>query len=630
MNTTETHHFQAEIEQLLDIVIHSLYTDKEIFVRELISNAADALEKLRFHQASGQAIHQPELPLGIKIETDEAAGTLTITDTGVGMSHGELVENLGTIAHSGSKAFLKQLAEDKKADAKLIGQFGVGFYSAFMAARKVEVFTQSYRSEEPGCHWVSEGPGGYTIETAPDLPRGARMVLHLKEDAKEFAKADTLKRIVERYSNFISFPIEMNGSVLNTIQAIWARSKSEIKEEEYTQFYHYIGHDQKDPLYRLHFTADAPLSIQALLFVPPTNFESLGLSRTDLEVHLYCRKVLIQSKAKGLLPEWLRFLKGVVDSEDLPLNISRETMQDTSLMQKLNKVLTGRFLKFLEEQAEKDAERYQTFYEQYARFLKEGVVTDFVHAEPLGRLLRYESSALPKGQKTSLAEYVKRMPSDQKEIFYLMGPHREAIESSPYYEAFKARQLEVLFFYDPWDEFVMEHLHQFDSKPLRAAEKAEVQVDRPAPSSSAKPLSEEETKSLAQWMKEVLGDRIGEVRASKRLVDSPALVLDKDKFLTSTMRRMLKTARQEGKSAGSEPDYDLEINPNHSIMVRLDQMRQADKALAAKVAEQVLDNARVAAGLLEDPRTMLSRLNELMERVLTPSTPAQGREEEKS
>ena len=613
MSTTEKHHFQAEIQQLLNIVIHSLYTDKEIFIRELISNAADAVEKLRFYQTSGQTIYQQDQPLTISITTDDKENTITFTDTGIGMTHGELVENLGTIAHSGSKAFLKQLAEDKKPDAKLIGQFGVGFYSAFMAGKKVAVYSRSYLPDEKGWVWSSEGSGGYEIEPGDDLNRGSKVVVHLKDENKEFAEESKVEHIIKRYSNFVPFPIELNGKKINTVQAIWARSKNEIKDEEYNEFYQYIGHDQQQPLYRLHFTADAPLAIQALLFVPARNFETLGMARTESEVNLYCRKILIQAKAKGLFPEWLRFLKGVVDSEDLPLNISRETMQDTSLMQKLNKVLTGRFIKFLDEKAEKDPEAYEKFVTEYGRFLKEGVVTDFTHREALGKLLRYESSTLPKGQKTSLTDYVKRMSSEQKEIYFVTSPHREAAESSPYYEVFQAKKYEVLFLYDPWDEFVMEHLHEFDKKPLRAAEKADATLDQI--DAKAGELSQDESQSLVKWLKETLGDRVAEVRVSKRLVESPAVIVDADQFMTGSMRRILKSMGQEG-DAASAAKQDLEFNPQHLMIVRLEKMRHADAPLAAKVAEQILDNAKVAAGLLEDPRTMLKRLNELLEQVL--------------
>ena len=612
MSKTETHHFQAEIQQLLDIVVHSLYTDKEIFVRELISNAADACEKLRFNQSSGQPVYQSDVASGIAVTTDEKAGTITISDTGCGMTHGELVENLGTIAHSGTKAFLKQLVADQKPDVSLIGQFGVGFYSAFMVAKKVTVFSRSFAPAEPGWQWVSEGLGGYEISPANDLPRGTKITLELKDDAKDFAQESTVERIIQRYSSFVPFPIELNTKRLNTVQAIWARNKNEIKEEEYNEFYTFVGHDHDHPMFRLHFTADAPLAIQALLFVPSRNFETLGMGRLESEVNLYCRKILIQAKAKGLFPEWLRFLKGVVDSEDLPLNISRETMQDTSLMQKLNKVLTGRFLKFLDEQSEKEAAAYEKFYAEYQRFLKEGVVTDFTHKEALGKLLRYESSSLDKGKLTSLADYVKRMSGEQKEIYCLLAANRAAAEASPYFEVFKERKFEVLFLYDAWDEFVMEHLHTFDGKPLKLAEKADLNLS----AKKENALSEEAAKSLAQWLKETLGDKVGEVRASQRLVESPAVVVDADKFMTANMRRMMKAMKQDGPDLPATK-HDLEINPAHPIMARLDAMRSKDAALAGSVAEQILDNARVAAGLLEDPRAMLTRLNSLLEKVLT-------------
>jgi TNF receptor-associated protein 1 len=611
MSARETHHFQAEIQQLLNIVINSLYTDKEIFIRELISNAADALEKLRFLQTSGQPIHQPDLSLKIAVETDDKGSTIAITDTGIGMSHGELVENLGTIAHSGSRAFLEQLAGEKKPDASLIGQFGVGFYSAFMVAQKVTVFSRSFQADQPGWRWTSDGRGTYEIEPSPDLPRGTRVLLELKDQDKQFAQALSVERVIRHFSNFVQFPIELNGKALNTVRAIWTRNKNEIKEEEYNEFYQYVGHDHENPLYRLHFNADAPLAIQALLFVPSRNVENLGMSRTESEVNLYCRKILIEAKSKELFPQWLRFLKGVVDSEDLPLNISRETMQDTSLKQKLNKVLTGRFIKFLEEQTEKDPTAYEKFYEQFGRFLKEGLITDFTHAESLGKLLRYESSSLPRGTTTSLSEYVKRLAGGQSEIYYLVAPARDAAETSPYYEIFRARNYEVLFMYDPWDEFAMEHLREFEGKSLKSAEKAELKLEAPTTTETQEQLTDEQAEALAKWMKELLGERIGEVRVSKRLVDSPAVVFDAE-HLTASMRRILQGARHAAGSA----KHDLEINPRHPILCRLEKARHTQSALAAKVTEQLLDNARAAAGLLDDPRTMVKRLNELLAQVL--------------
>lgn len=615
MSQTEQHAFQAEIQQVLDIVIHSLYTDKEIFIRELVSNASDALEKLRFIQASGTVVEQPELPLQIRIEADEAAGTLTFTDTGIGMTRDELIENLGTIAHSGSKAFMKKLAEhpDAKGDATLIGQFGVGFYSAFMVADKVTVATRSHRPGEPAWVWTSEGAKGYTLEAgAGDAPRGTRIQLHLKASEKEFAEGYRLEGVLKRYSSFMPFPIEVGGKVLDAVGALWTRSKSEIKEEEYNKFYQFFGHDSDAPLLRLHFTADAPLSIQSLLFVPSRNLETLGFSRAESEVNLYCKKVLIQARAKGLVPDWLRFLKGVVDSEDLPLNISRETMQDSALVQKLNKVLTGRFLKHLEETSVKDPAVFEKFYEQFGRFLKEGIVNDYSHREALGRLLRYESSALPAGQKTTLAEVVKRMPAEQGELHYLVAASREAAEASPFYEAFASRKTEVLFLYDPWDEFVMDHLSSFEGKALKSAEKARLKAE--ADSTGA--LPEDKAKDLASWMETALAGRLNKVRVSDRLVDSPAAASESDEHMTSTMRRILKAMDREGTQKAA-PKPDLEINPGHPLIRALESMRHQDAALATLAAEQVLDSAMVSAGLLEDPRAMLKRVNELLGRVLS-------------
>ena len=609
----EKHVFQAEIQQLLNIVIHSLYTDKEIFIRELVSNAADALEKLRFTQSAGHPVFESERLLKITVETDEKEHRLVISDTGVGMTHAELVQNLGTIAHSGSKAFLQKLATEKKPDVSLIGQFGVGFYSAFMVATKVSVDSRSYLPEEKGWRWTSDGSGGYEIEEATDVARGTKITLFLKDECHEFTESWRVEEIIKRYSSFIAFPIELNGTLINTKQAIWSQNKNEIKEEEYDEFYSYIGHDKEKPLFRLHFAADAPLAIQALLYVPGRNLEVMGMARSESEVNLYCRRILIAPKAKALFPDWLRFLKGAVDSEDLPLNISRESMQDTTLMQKLNKVLTTRLIKFLDDQSEKNPENYTKFYKEYSRFLKEGIVTDFTHREPLGKLLRFESSTLPKDEQTSLADYIKRMPSEQKDIYFLLAPSRASAESSPYYEVFAARKYEVLFLSDPWDEFVMEHLRVFEGKTLQPAEKADLTVENPEKNDGE--LSPDEAKELAAWLKESLGDRVNDVRASERLVGSPVVVVDKDKMLTASMRQMLKRMKQDGHE---EPEFkhDLEINRRHAVIVRLNTIRTTNGPLATKVAEQLLDNAKVAAGVMEDPRIMLARLNELLAEVL--------------
>src|SRR3954465_2888729 len=388
--------FQAEIKQLLDIVVHSLYTEKEIFVRELVSNASDALEKLRHTQLTEKEIFDDNLTLEINVTTDDKAKTLTIQDYGIGMTRAELIENLGTIAHSGSKAFLKALGEGGAKNTNLIGQFGVGFYSAFMVAKSVKVYSHSWKADEPGHVWSSDGSGSYEIEEAADVSRGTKIVVELKDDCADYATEGRIKDIVERYSAFVSFPINVNGKRVNTVQALWLRSKNEIKDEEYTEFYKFQAHAYDDPLLRLHFSADAPLSINALVFVPQENTERLGFARFEPAVALYCRKVLIDAAPKDLLPEWLRFLKGVVDSEDLPLNISRETMQDKALLDKLSKVITKRLLKFLDEEATQRPESYAKFYAEFGLFLKEGAALDFAHKDQLVKLLRFESSLTEK------------------------------------------------------------------------------------------------------------------------------------------------------------------------------------------------------------------------------------------
>ncbi len=611
MSKPEKHEFQAEIAQLLEIVIHSLYTEKEIFIRELISNAADANEKLQFlQQTAGNDIFEPERPLSIRVVTDEDAKTVTITDSGIGMTQAELVENLGTIAHSGSKAFLEQIKQ-AKGDARLIGQFGVGFYSAFMVADTVTVYTRSYRPDAQGWKWTSDGKTGYEIEPAEDLERGTKIVLHLRDT--EYSEGYKVESIIKRYSNFVSFSIELNGNPVNTIQPLWTKNRSEISEDDYTEFYKYIGHDTEAPEYRLHFNADAPLSIKAILFVPERSTELITMSRQEGEVHLYCKRVLITAKAKGLFPDWLRFLKGVVDSEDLPLNISRETMQDSALLRKINEVLTKRVLKWLDEEAQSDAVKYAKFFAQHGHCLKEGVAMDWAHREAIAKLLRFKSSLTEGESLTSLAEYIARMPEGQKEIYFLHAPDREAAEASPDFEVFRAKNWEVLFLEDPRDEFVLEHLHSFDGKNLVATGKADITLERPVDRS--KSLTEEQAKELAEFLKKAFAERVSDVRSSQRLVGSPAAVREPEGAMNASMRRMMKMMGQEApETAAPKPDF--EINPDHPVIVGVERLRHKDEALATQVAAQLLDNAMVAAGLIEDPRAVLGRLNLLLEKLL--------------
>ncbi|MDP1581546.1 MAG: molecular chaperone HtpG [Candidatus Didemnitutus sp.] len=604
--------FQAEIKQLLDIVIHSLYTEKEIFVRELVSNASDALEKMRHLQLTEKDMQDDAQALEISITSDEAAKTITIQDFGIGMTRAELIENLGTIAHSGSKAFLKALGEGGAKNTNLIGQFGVGFYSAFMVAQRVRVYSHSWRKDEPGMVWTSDGSGSYEIEEAADQTRGCKIVIELKDDCADYAKEWRLKEILTRYSAFVGFPISLNGNKLTTVQALWLRSKAEIKEEEYSEFYKFQAHAHDEPRYRLHFSADAPLAINALLFVPQENTERLGFERLDPSVALYCRKVLIDARPKDLLPEWLRFLKGVVDCEDLPLNISRETMQDKALLDRLGKVITKRFLKLLEEEATQRADGFAEFYTAFAPFLKEGAALDYTHKEQLVKLLCFESSLTEKDKTTTLADYVSRMKDGQKEIYYLVAPNRAAIESGPYLEGFKARNLEVLFCFESVDEYVFNNVREFDGKKFLSADHADVKLDDVPQTGES--LSEAEVKELSEWLKTTLGAQIADVKSSDRLVNSPALATNADKYMSPQMRRMMKAMKKQG-DADEPVKVNLEINPRHAVIKRLAVLRTSQADKAELVAEQLLDNALIAAGLLEDPSRMVARLNKLLESV---------------
>ncbi|MEM7792191.1 MAG: molecular chaperone HtpG [Verrucomicrobiota bacterium] len=615
----ERHEFQAEVKQILDIVVHSLYTDKEIFIRELISNASDATEKLRHTQLTETEVFDADLELEIQVSADEEAGTITIRDFGIGMTHDELIENLGTIAHSGSKAFLNALKESGERNDNLIGQFGVGFYSAFMVADKVEVFTRTWSPEGNCYRWQSDGSGAYEIEPVEGERRGTRIVIHLKDDYKDFAKKDRIESIIKKYSTFVQFPVKVEGDILNTVQAVWLKNKNDISEEEYKEFYKFQANAFDEPRFWLHFSADAPLEINTLLFAPTENMEGFGFGRMEPGVSLYCRKVLIDSDPKNLLPEWLRFVRGVVDSADLPLNISRESMQDSSLIQKLNKVITKRFLKMLEEKAKKDPEVYDSFWSKFGLFLKEGVTTDFTHRDQLLKLLRYESSYTESGKTTSLADYLSRAPEGQKEIYYLSGANREAIEASPYLEAFKARKIEVLYMFEAVDEFVMNHARAFEEKSFISADSDEIDLDAIAEDTETdKPeaLEKEASEALCAFIKETLDKDVSEVVSSERLVNSPAMVVNADKMMTPQMRKMMKAMQQQtGESFPEEPPVKLQINPRHDLVKNLSSLRENNAELAKMISHQILDNAKLAAGLVEDPAIIIQRNYEMMQKL---------------
>ncbi len=620
--TTTTHEFQAETQKLLDIVINSLYTEKDVFIRELISNAADALEKYRHESLTQDDLFDSHVPLEIAIDLDEEKHTLTITDTGIGMSRAELEGNLGTIAHSGSNTFLVELAEAAKKDVNLIGQFGVGFYSSFMAGSKVRVQSRSWDGSE-GHEWESDGTGAFTIKEESGLHRGTKVIVELKEDCHDYATKWKVESIIKQYSAFVSFPIKIEEETVNTVQALWARSKNEITEEEYTEFYKFIGNATDDPTFRLHFSADAPLAINALLFVPKENFEIMGFGRVDPGVNLYCQKILIDQHSENILPEWLRFLKGVVDSEDLPLNISRQALQDNALVAKLRKVITKRFLKFIDEEAKKDEEAYLKFWKTFGIYFKEGVTSDFEFQKELGKLIRFESSKSESDKPISLGDYVLRMNPDQEEIYYINGPNRAAIEAGPYIELFKKNDIEIIYTLEPIDDFVLSHLGEFDGKKLVSADRADLDLPKGAnekvdeeQSDIEEKMDKESSDSLISWLKEVLQEKVADVVKSKRLVDSPAMIVNPDGYMTSTMERVLSASRKEKGIMGENSKKNLEINLTNPLIVKLADLQKNDEAFAKQVAEQIYDNAMIQAGLIIDPLEMVERNYRILQRAV--------------
>ena len=615
LKNMSTRPFETEVRQLLDIVIHAFYSDREVFIRELASNGSDALEKMRLKQLTEAATYEPERELRLNISTDEEAKTLTIADSGIGMTEEELVEYLGTIAHSGTKKYLELMKESQGSDSKdLIGQFGVGFYSVFMVAHEVEVTTRSWQPDAKPMKWVSDGQEGYSLEEAPaDTPRGTSILIKLKDDAELFSKADHVRYTVQRYSNFIGFPIDFNGEHLNTVQAIWLKNKKEVTPEEYEAFYQFIAHTDGKPLTHMHFSAEVPIALSSVLFVPTDNPESMGFGRCEPNVALYCHKVLIDAKPEGLLPEWLRFLCGVVDSEDLPLNISREMLQDNALLRKISSIITKRFIKHMEDLAKNEPETFASFYEQFSRFIKEGVVTSWEHKDQLCKLLRFESTMTEAGVTTSFADYIGRMKENQKDIYVLYGQTRAQLEKSPYLDALKARGFEVAFFTDNGDQFVIDSLNKVEDKAIKAIDRADLDLpELDSPEEKGEKLSEEQATTLCSWMSQNFESKLEKVETSERVSSAPAMALQSANGLSPDVKAYLKAMGQ------SVPDDkpQIALNAHHPIIRKLADLQARDSELALLLAKQVVDTALLRAGLLDDSAELAEASQSLLEKLL--------------
>ncbi|MDD3609545.1 MAG: molecular chaperone HtpG [Halothiobacillaceae bacterium] len=608
----ETLEFQAEVKQLLRLMIHSLYSNREIFLRELVSNASDACDKLRFEALGDAGLYESDPALQIEVLFDKDTKTLTVRDNGIGMSREEVIENVGTIARSGTKAFLEALEQDKAKDAALIGQFGVGFYSSFIVAERVELLTRrAGLTAGHGVRWVSDGSGQYTLETIERAARGTEVILHLKDDASEFLDGWRLRQIIRRYSDHITLPVMMRSESeeggeterVNSASALWARAKSEISDEEYAEFYKHVAHDWEAPLAWTHNRVEGRNEYTSLLFIPArAPFDLWDRDRMH-GVKLYVKRVFIMDDAEKLMPRYLRFVRGVIDSNDLPLNVSREILQSSAVIDSIRAGSVKKILGQLEQMAENEAEKYATFWKEFGQVLKEGPAEDFANREQIARLLRFASTQdSAAGPVMSLKAYLERMQEGQDAIYYIIADTLAAALNSPHLEAFRKKGLEVLLLSDRVDEWLVSHLREFEGKPLKSVTRADVKLDE-----EDKHPEAEQAGDLIERFKTALGESVSDVRISTRLVDSPSCVVTDEHDMSLHLQRLLKEA---GQSAPAVRPI-LELNVSHPLVARLKSIE--DDARFSDWARLLLEQAILAeGGALDDAAGFVRRLNRLM------------------
>jgi molecular chaperone HtpG len=620
----KTHVFKAEIQQVLDLVIHSLYSKKEIFLRELISNASDAIDRAQYLGLTDPTLIADAPAWRIDILANREERSLTIADNGIGMSEEELDKNLGVIASSGTKAFIKALREKESVDIpELIGQFGVGFYASFMVAEQVTVITLKRGADQKAVKWSSTGDGGYTLEDAERDQPGTTVVLKLREDMKEYLDEWRIRELVKTYSNFIAYPIRFSdkgempaedSEPLNTIKALWRRPKSEIKEEEYNEFYTHLSHDHRPPLKTIHFAVEGVTEFRALLFLPKEAGMDLLLPHKQRGLSLYVRNVFIGSDFDLLLPDYLRFVKGVVDSSDLPLNVSREMLQDDALIRKIKSNVTGKILATLAEMMRDEPEAYSTFYTSFGRILKEGLHLDWENSEKLKSLLMFRSAKQENNGFLSLKAYVESMPESQKDIYYLLSDDLATARQSPHIEALLQHGYDVLFFTDAIDQWVVERLREFDGKKLVAVDKGTLELGTEAEKAETKKrieTADAEFRELSAFLKEHLKEKVGEVKLSTRLTDSACCLVADEHALNASMERLMRAMNQEV----PKQLRTLEINPDHPVLKRMRQMLETDKSdpKLADYADLLLGQALLSEGsALPDTQRFTRLVSELM------------------
>lgn len=607
--------FRAETRQLLDILIHSLYTEREVFLRELISNASDALTRASFEMLTRREMVDPDVELAIWITANKDEKTLTIRDTGIGMTSEELSQNLGTIAHSGARAFLKAAQESQAPVNEIIGQFGVGFYSAFMAADSIQVTSRSIQPEAEAAVWQSSGEDTFTIGPADKKDRGTTITLKLKEDAAEFADEQRIREIIKKHSDFIPYPIYLGEDKqhVNQQTALWRQQPREVEQDKYDEFYRQFTLDFEKPLAHAHMVVDAPVQLYALLFIPSSPERNIFSPRKEEGLKLYARKVLIQEYSRDLLPEYFRFVQGVVDSEDLQLNVSRESIQSNRVISQIKRVVTSKVVDTLTKLAKDDPDTYTKFWKNFGRFLKEGIATNRESVDTLAPLLRFPTFKSP-DQLKSLNDYVEGLKPDQKKIYYLLGDDERSLGHSPHLDVFRHADVDVLLLTDPLDSFMLMSLTRYKDYDLAnaATEKPEVPAEeKKEDEPQEEPLAENDLQSLVQRFKDTLGERISDVRSTDRLIDSPARLVDEEGAMGQEIQRVYRLLNKEY----DVPKQVLEINPRHPILKRLSQ-QPADENIDKIIIEQIYENALLIEGLHPDPAGMISRIQELMKAAL--------------
>ncbi|EGR0669750.1 molecular chaperone HtpG [Vibrio vulnificus] len=625
-NNKETRGFQSEVKQLLHLMIHSLYSNKEIFLRELISNASDAADKLRFQALSNPALYENDAELGVKLSFNEEHNTLTISDNGIGMSREEVISHLGTIAKSGTAEFFSKLSQEQSKDSQLIGQFGVGFYSAFIVADAVTVRTRAAGlSADQAVLWHSAGEGEYTVEDITKESRGTDIILHMREDGKEFLNEWRLRDVIGKYSDHIGIPVSIQTRVrdeegketeevkweqINKAQALWTRNKSDISDEEYQEFYKHVSHDFADPLLWSHNRVEGKNDYTSLLYIPSKAPWDMMNRDHKSGLKLYVQRVFIMDDAEQFMPSYLRFVRGLIDSNDLPLNVSREILQDNKVTQSLRSACAKRVLTMLERLAKNDAEKYQTFWKEFGLVMKEGPAEDYANREKVAALLRFASTEVDSAEQTvSLESYVERMKEGQDKIYYLTADSYAAAKNSPHLEQFKAKGLEVILMFDRIDEWLMNYLTEFDGKQFQSITKAGLDLSQfeDEQEKEKQKETEQEFQSVVERTKSYLGDRVKEVRTTFKLANTPAVVVTDDFEMGTQMAKLLAAAGQ----AVPEVKYIFEINPNHTLVKQM--ADEVDEEAFGRWVEVLLGQAMLAErGSMEDPSQFLTAINSLL------------------